>query len=312
MSRPTETASGYAGRPTALLGEDPFDDRSLGGKGRSLAELVDARYPVPPTGVVTTAAYRVVAADPAVIRLTDSITAGGEHGAEQVDEVFLGAEVPPELEERIVELAGRVGGTGQLAVRSSATVEDLEGSSFAGQYRSLLDVEATDPAAVMRAVRLVWASLWHPAPVAYRRAFDIDESNVAMAVVMMQMIPATTAGVVFTTDPGGADEAARVEAVEGLGEQLVSGQRTPSAWVVPRNDAAGRAPASSRGTTQALGVRCPDTSCSPRPSTASTLAASSAPPGSVVNTTPAVVAGIICIMTTAIATLDSSMSKARR
>lgn len=253
MNQATEV--GANGRPsTALLGADLVDDRVLGGKGRSLAELVEARYPVPPTGVVTTTAYAAISADPGVERLVAAIAEGADRDAGAVDSVFLAAAVPKELEAQIVELAGRVGGTGRLAVRSSATVEDLEESSFAGQYRSLLDVRADDPAAVMRAVRLVWASLWHPAPVAYRRAFDIDEANVAMAVAMMQMVPATTAGVVFTTDPGGADDAARVEAVEGLGEQLVSGQRTPNAWVVPRDDAAALPPAPRRALELALAI----------------------------------------------------------
>ena len=149
-----------------------------------------------------------------------------------MDATFAAVSLDRPLADAIVGLAHDVGRSGGLAIRSSATVEDLATSSFAGQYRSLLDVDAADPDAVLTAVRQVWASLWHPAPTAYRRAFDIDESDVAMAVVLMDMIPATTAGVVFTADPGGSD-GARVEAVEGLGESLVSGQRTPRAWVVP-------------------------------------------------------------------------------
>lgn len=230
----TAPGAEHAVEATVMLGTETVDHRGLGGKGRSLAELVDAAYPVPVTGVVTTTAYRIVAESPAVDHLIADIMAGHDVGADVVDAVFLEAPIPTDLEGAIIRLAERVGGDGHLAVRSSATVEDLEGSSFAGQYRSLLDVDARDRGAVLRAVRLVWASLWHPAPTAYRRAFDIDDSDVAMAVVVMRMIPATTAGVVFTTDPGGTDGAARVEAVEGLGEQLVSGQRTPSAWVVPR------------------------------------------------------------------------------
>lgn len=234
MSLPTDPSVGAAARSTCLLGEDRSDPQTLGGKGGSLAALVDAQYPVPTTGVVTTAAYAVVARDQAVRRMIEDIGRGTALSPEEVDDVFLGAAVPADLEAEIAGLAVRVAGDGRLAVRSSATVEDLAGSSFAGQYRSLLDIEASDPEAVLRSVRLVWASLWHPAPTAYRRAFGIGESDVAMAVVMMRMVPATTAGVVFTTDPGGAEASARVEAVEGLGEALVSGQRTPSAWVVSR------------------------------------------------------------------------------
>ena len=84
-------------------------------------------------------------------------------------------------------------------------------------------------------MRLVFASLWHPAPRAYRRAFGIDDGDVEMAVVMMRMVAAETAGVVFTRDPGGEANAARIEWVEGLGDTLVGGERTPEARVVPRD-----------------------------------------------------------------------------
>lgn len=254
MIGPAEVGAARQGASTVLIGSEPCDGSELGGKGRSLAELVEAAFPVPATGVVTTTAYRVVAADPAVHSLTEAIRHGEECRADEVDAVFLEATIPTWLEAEIVDLAERVGDGGRLAVRSSATVEDLKGSSFAGQYRSLLDVEAAQADAVLRAVRLVWASLWHPAPTAYRRAFEIDDSDVAMAVVLMRMIPATTAGVVFTTDPGGADGAARVEAVDGLGEQLVSGQRTPEAWVVPRRTPDGLPVAPRRALELALDI----------------------------------------------------------
>ncbi|MDH3678952.1 MAG: PEP-utilizing enzyme [Acidimicrobiia bacterium] len=219
--------------PALLLGLDQPATAELGGKGRALAELVRLGFPVPPTGVITTVAYRAVAAGGRVAELAASIVAGDAPLSEEVDRVFADAPIDPVLEGRIVDLARAVGDGGPIAVRSSATVEDLHGSSFAGQYRSVLDVDSGDPAEVLDAVRQVWASLWHPAPSAYRRAFGIDEAGVAMAVVFMAMIPAETAGVVFTADPGGS-AGSRVEAVEGLGESLVSGERTPSAWVVPR------------------------------------------------------------------------------
>jgi len=207
----------------------------FGGKGRSLAQLVELGYPVPATGVVTTGAYRAVAATSTVRNLVARIAAGETVPTDEVDAVFDSLVVGDAVAAAIAELGLTVGQGEPLAIRSSATVEDLHGSSFAGQYRSLLDVDSSNPTAVVDAVKRVWASLWHPAPSAYRRAFNIDESDVAMAVVVMRMIPATTAGVVFTVDPGGS-AGARVEAVEGLGESLVSGERTPQAWVVPRSD----------------------------------------------------------------------------
>lgn len=229
-------------------------DDGLGGKGRSLAELVRNGHPIPRTGVISTAAYRrvVEAGDlPALIR---TIVGGGTLNADDVDDAFASAAIPDDVERAILATVREVGDGGMVAVRSSATVEDLEGSSFAGQYRSLLNIDSTDDDAVLAAVRRVWSSLWHPAPTAYRRAFGIDDSDVAMAVVVMRMVPATSAGVVFTVDPGGEPGAVRVESVAGLGEALVSGQTTPDAWVVPRESANALPSAPARALELALDI----------------------------------------------------------
>ncbi|NNE72235.1 MAG: hypothetical protein HKN26_01065 [Acidimicrobiales bacterium] len=223
--------------PFALvLGDQPAIPESLGGKGASLARLVEGGHHVPATGVVSPAAYRrVAAANPAVEELVARIIAGAHVEDAEVDATFAAVDVPADVRGEIATMASRVGEGGPVAVRSSATVEDMSGSSFAGQYQSLLDIDSSDTDKVLGAVQQVWASLWHAAPTAYRTAFGIDNAEVAMAVVVMAMIPAETAGVIFTVDPGGTD-GARVEAVEGLGESLVSGERTPSAWVVRRPD----------------------------------------------------------------------------
>lgn len=224
--------------PVALLLEGSSADLAqLGGKGASLDQLLAWGLPVPPTGVVTTEGYRAFAAAPEIDDLVGRIRRGEAIAPEVVDEVFDRRCSTSDLRDRVGELAARVGGPGgRLAVRSSATVEDLAASSFAGQYTSVLDVPADDPDAVLRAIGRVFASLWHPAPCAYRRAFGISEDDVAMAAVLMVMVPARRAGVVFTTDPGGRPGAARIEVVEGLAESLVSGQRTPEPFVVDRDD----------------------------------------------------------------------------
>ena len=251
----------------------------LGGKGASLAELIGNGYPVPDTGVVTTAAYRAVADHPSIAELLTRIARGGDGDtddpvvpADQVDAVFAELAVARPVATAVADLARTVGGGGPVAVRSSATVEDLHGSSFAGQYRSLLDVDSSDPDEVLEAVKAVWASLWHPAPTAYRRAFGIDDAEAAMAVVVMRMIPATSAGVVFTLDPGGSG-GARVEAVAGLGEALVSGQATPEAWVVPRPDAA-----AGTGTGSTLPTRDTDSGLAPTAPPAGSTAPAELPP----------------------------------
>ena len=121
---------------------------------------------------------------------------------------------------------------GMLVARSSATAEDLPGASFAGQYRSYLGV--ADDAALDRAIRLVWASLWYPEARAYRRFHGIGSEGLAMAVLVMRQVPAESAGVAFTVDPAGAAGFVRVETVPGLGEGLVSGAVTPAVHLVPR------------------------------------------------------------------------------
>ena len=133
----------------------------LGGKGAQTAKLVASGLPVPPTGVVTVEAYRSVAADPLVARMVARIRQGEDVAADEVDAVFQAATLPADVAAGIVRLASSVAGGGRMAIRSSATVEDLGGTSFAGQYRSFLDV--APGRAVLEAVRLVWASLWHPA-----------------------------------------------------------------------------------------------------------------------------------------------------
>lgn len=212
------------------------DPALAGGKGAALDELIGHGFTVPPTGVLTTASSRrfisATGIDVALARLESNPDDHPGSSAESVDAMFLAPPMPEDLRAEIAVVAGAVRDGGLLAVRSSATAEDLAGASFAGQYRSVLEVG--DDADVERAVRLVWASLWHPAPRAYRRHKGVDEADLAMAVVIMRLVDARRAGVIFTVDPAGAVGSLRVEAVDGLAEQLVSGEVTPDAYVVPR------------------------------------------------------------------------------
>ena len=125
-------------------------------------------------GVVTAAAYREFVTAPGPTAVIERIRGGEVVAAEEVDAAFIAADFAEGVAADIVEAARRIADRSLLAIRSSATVEDLADSSFAGQYRSLLEIDAQDADAVLEAVRLVFASLWHPAPVAYRSAFAID------------------------------------------------------------------------------------------------------------------------------------------
>lgn len=222
---------------TLVLEGTSTDPRSLGGKGAALDRLIGWGVTVPDTGVVTATVYRVVADLPGPARVLDRLRAGADCSADEIDEAFSDAVLPPVVRSEVAALARRVGAGRPLAIRSSATVEDLAQSSFAGLYRSVLDVDSTDPEAVIAAVLTVFASLWHPPARTYRGVLGIDDGDAAMAVVMMAMVPAERAGVTFTIDPADASGRARVEAVEGLADTLVAGERTPDAWLLdPRTE----------------------------------------------------------------------------
>jgi phosphohistidine swiveling domain-containing protein len=210
-----------------------------GGKAAALARMAAAGLPVPPSGVVTTAVYERLAGRPPVQALLEQLARGEVVPPDEVDRAFTEAAFTVVDRAAILDLARRIArpDSDGLALRSSATVEDMGQSSFAGQYRSFLRIDADDDHAVLRAVALVFASLWHPAPRAYRHHLGIDEGHATMAVLVMPMIPARRAGVAFTVDPGGTPGAARIEWLDGTAEDLVSGARTPQSRVVPREPA---------------------------------------------------------------------------
>lgn len=213
--------------------------REVGGKAASLDRLVAFGFPVPAAFALTSDAYRTFleAGDLAAFVLGlrgEDLPSPDAIGAEtlRVDRAFLEAEMPAAIEVAIREIVRASAGVPALAVRSSATAEDLSGASFAGQYRTFLELKTEDE--VLEAVRRCWASLWGPAVRAYRRREGIAEDELAMAVIVQAMSPADWAGVLFTRDPEGDAETARVEAVRGLGEALVSGRVTPHDYRVDR------------------------------------------------------------------------------
>ena len=227
---------------TRILDGTPVEPGSVGGKGFALNELVGMGAPVPPTGSITTDGYLWFVRESGLDRFITTMQREGlpdqadlDVAAERVDTAFLEAPMPDALATEIRALANRVGGGALLAVRSSATAEDMAAASFAGQYRSYLEID--DDTALLRAVRLVWASLWLPAPRAYRAHAGVREDDLAMSVVVMRLVEAERAGVVFTVNPAGSENDLRIEAVEGLAEQLVSGEVTPEAYVLPRSAA---------------------------------------------------------------------------
>jgi pyruvate,water dikinase len=203
----------------------------VGGKGASLARLSAAGLPVPPGFHVTTRAYRDFVARSGIgPRILAAVRHDPATAARRITDLFEASEPPADIADAVREAYAGLG-DGAVAVRSSATAEDLPDASFAGQQDTYLDVRGD--ADVLDAIRRCWASLWTERAIAYRARHRIDPADVSLAVVVQQMVPADAAGVLFTADPvSGAGDRFVVNAVRGLGEALVSGRAEPQVVVV--------------------------------------------------------------------------------
>jgi len=205
---------------------DQEDVAIAGGKGANLGELVRAGLQVPDGFLVTTEAYaRVV--NLFDLKITDGV-AGGDGVAIRAS--VEAAAMPADIQAAIADAYTALG-SGPVAVRSSATAEDLPGAAFAGQQDTYLNI--IGEAAVLDAVRRCWGSLWTDRAIAYRDRIGIEQTEVKIAVVVQRMINAEIAGVMFTADPVSGDrKTILVDASRGLGEAVVSGLVTPDHYVL--------------------------------------------------------------------------------
>jgi pyruvate,water dikinase len=218
------------------------DIDTLGGKAASLARLAAAGLAVPRGFVVTTAAYRRFVSDNALQdAILDAVRgassddpAGLDKAAATIRGLFEAGSMPTHLASEIDAAYQALGGEdGPVAVRSSATAEDLPDLSFAGQQETYLNVRGRDD--LRRAVQRCWASLWTARAISYRKNAGIRPEDVALAVAVQTLVPADAAGVLFTANPvSGARTEAVINAAWGLGEAIVSGLVTPDTVVVDK------------------------------------------------------------------------------
>lgn len=217
-----------------------------GGKAANLGELIEAGFPVPDGFCITTGAYALAAAAAHLSQVVEELevvqrddlgrrefTLGRSEGlARRAREALLEVPVPKDVAEAISAAYRALGEDGpRVAVRSSATAEDLPMASFAGQQETYLNIAGE--AAVLDAVQRCWASLWTDRAVAYRGNYGIDHRSVRLAVVVQRMVAAAVAGVLFTANPlTGRRRQAVIDAAPGLGEAVVSGAVNPDHFVV--------------------------------------------------------------------------------
>jgi rifampicin phosphotransferase len=210
----------------------------VGGKAANLGVLTRAGLPVPPGVCVTTVAYRRGAESAALDRVIGELMATPATDvdrlaalASQARSAILATPIPDDVASAIVAGYARLGTNVPVAVRSSATAEDLPFASFAGQQDTYLNIVGAE--AVVDAVRRCWASLWTDRAVGYRASNGIDHRTVRLAVVIQRMVDAAIAGVLFTANPvTGRRRQAVIDASPGLGEAVVSGAVNPDHFVV--------------------------------------------------------------------------------
>lgn len=217
------------------------DHGRVGGKCASLGEMTQAGVAVPPGFAVTTDAYAAMlechdlgaeierhlqGVDPDDLASVDK-------AAQSIRQRIRSHTMPKDVEHDIRAAYAAMGDNMPVAVRSSATAEDLPDASFAGQQDTYLWVRGAD--AVVNHVRDCWASLYTTRAVAYREKNKIPHIDVLMSVGVQKMVKAKTAGVAMTLDPGTGDRTRIViDASWGLGEMVVSGVVTPDNFVVEK------------------------------------------------------------------------------
>ena len=214
----------------------------VGGKGANLGEMTQAGIPVPPGFIVTSHAYfdflKEAKLEEEIRRVLEPLNPDDSKQLQdisaRVKQIISNAKMPEELAQEIKSSYKKMG-DGFVAVRSSATAEDLPEASFAGQQRTFLNVIGADD--VVRAVQECWASLFEARAIFYRVEQKFDHFKVGIAVPVQRMVQSEVSGVMFTLEPISNDRSKiTIEAVIGLGEMIVSGDVTPDTYLVNKED----------------------------------------------------------------------------
>jgi pyruvate,water dikinase len=228
----------------------------VGGKGANLAEMYNAKLPVPPAFVITASAYDLFIEETglkskiqeAIKKIDVDDTQDLEEKAQKIREMIKAENLPKELQEEIIESYEHLDVDSQaygnalsilrsshegifVAVRSSATAEDSLDASFAGQQETFVNIKGNDK--LIEAVKACIASLFTARAIYYRKKKGF--SNEKLAVVVQKMINSQKSGVMFTNDPINHTENIVIESVFGLGEGIVSGTILPDHYLVSRD-----------------------------------------------------------------------------
>jgi pyruvate, water dikinase len=224
---------------------DREDGAIVGGKGANLGEMTKAGFPVPNGFIVTAQAYYFFLDETglrpqireALEKLDVSDSRALEKAAEHVQKIIIRSKFPKEISKPILDAYFKLDKGlfkhALVAVRSSATAEDLPGASFAGQQSTFLNVYGE--ANVIEKVKEAWASLFTARAIFYRQTNKFDHFKVGIAIPVQRMVESDKSGIMFSLDPVTNDKSKVViEAIFGLGEMIVQGAVTPDHYEVDK------------------------------------------------------------------------------
>ncbi|MGD9569961.1 MAG: PEP/pyruvate-binding domain-containing protein, partial [Sedimentibacter sp.] len=209
-----------------------------GGKGATLIRLINSEIPVPEGFILLTSAYREYAhynhIDKKIKELTETLSpddiVGLEIASKTIKGLFTEGEFPDKMLNEI-KFAYDKYAMESVAVRSSATAEDLPGTSFAGQYDTYLNIKGIQN--VLLAIKNCFASLWNSRALSYRLKNGFNNESMAHAVIVQNLIEGEKSGIAFTANPfDGNDQEIIINASWGLGESIVSGSVNPDQWII--------------------------------------------------------------------------------
>ena len=234
----------------------------VGGKGANLGEMFNAEFPVPNAFVVTSAAYiRFLEESGIQTEINNTLNsldvenaANLKEASEKIQDKVLSYQIPNDIKKEIIEAYSNLNVNNELinkapealsfikvgrensfvAVRSSATAEDLPEASFAGQQETYLNVRGNEQ--VIQAIHQCWASLYTARAIYYRVKNNFEHSKVNIAVVVQKMIDSEKAGVMFSINPSTNAKEVIIEASFGLGDAVVSGSISPDKYIVDKED----------------------------------------------------------------------------
>lgn len=216
----------------------------VGGKAASLGELLSIGIDVPGGFTVPASVYtwfmESTGLDVTIGEILSGLdvndTADLAHRAQEIRQLITSANMPPRVQQSIIDSYIQLteDTDGYVAVRSSATAEDLPDDSFAGQQSTYLNVFG--PEAVVRKVQECWASLFEDRAIFYRAERGYDHMSVGLAAVVQRMVNAQQAGVMFTVNSMNGTPEIEISAGHGLGELVVGGDITPDAYFIPKDE----------------------------------------------------------------------------